>query len=486
MSLAQFLTILRARAGLVILVAAIVLVPAAVIVLSLPARYDAEASVLVDPMSSDAASSSRNNPAATQADIIAGYGVATRVVKALDLAHRPEAIRVIAGEGMLHRLRALIGKLLPGSEREQSSLDDWLAVQLLKKLRVHTSSDSRVVKVVYSSPDPRFAAEVANAFVKAYLRSTAQAGTVPAERTAELFQRQVETLQKRLQQAEQRVSEFERKTGIVSAGQGLDAESARLAGLSSELVRAQSQNYGAEAKQRQLRRFIDGGAPESAAPPEVMSSPGVQASAQQVAQARADVNALARRVGPNHPLYVEAEAKLERARAAYRQEMLDAARGLLASAGSAGDEAAALRSAVRQQRQKVLSMKKAQAQLSVLQSDADNARQAYEAAAKRLAETRMQGDAAQNASATLLDAATPPLRPAGPRLALILSGALLVALGLGVGAALWAETTDRRVRSPLDIDELLELPVLAVLVRRPQRGRGIPRLPGPRAPRLTG
>lgn len=492
MSLMQFITILRARAGLVLFVTLALLGAALALALVLPKRYDAVTGVVVEPMGAGAATDSggasgRGNPADTQADIIASYGVAGRVVDALGLTRRPDPMRLIAGGGALHRLRVLAGGLFPGNDAERGqSLRDRLAGQLLEHLHVRSNGDSRVVKVTYSAPDPEFAAQAANAFVREYLASTAEVGTQPAERTAKLFDAQLAQLRDRLQKAEQRVSKFQQKTGIIATGDGLDTENARLGSLSSQLVTLQSRDYEARAKQRRLQQFVSAGAPESDVPPEVLDSATVQQAGQQVVQAQADLSALARRVGSNHPLYQAAEAKLQRARAAYRAQMLSVARGQLANAGSAGEEVAALRADMKHQRQKVLGLKDAYARLAVLKSEAENARDAYDAAAKRLAQTRIQTQAAQNASATLLYEATPPTRPASPKTGLMLEAALLGGIALGIGAALWAETLDRRVRSDADIVELLGVPVLATLYPRARLSRAaVPRLYGPNLPRLA-
>ena len=147
---------------------------------------------------------------------------------------------------------------------------------------------------------------------------------------------------------------------------------------------------------------------------------------------------------------------------------------------------AALRADMARQRKKVLALKGAYAQLAVLKNEADSAREAYDAAAKRLAQTRIQTQAAQNASATVLSQATPPTRPASPKTGLMLEAALLGGLALGIGAALWAETVDRRVRSASDIVELLGVPVLATLHPRARLRRpAVPRLYGPNLPRLA-
>jgi len=492
MTLTQLLNILRARAGLVLFVTLTLVGVAAALAIMLPRRYDAVTGVVVEPMGAGAASDSgaasgRGNPADTQADIIASYGVAARVVDALGLTRRPDPMRLIAGGGALHRLRELLAGLLPGApEQPGQTLRDRLAGQILERLHVRSNGDSRVVKVTYSAPEPEFAAQVANAFVREYLASTAEVGTQPAERTAQLFDLQLAKLRDRLQKAEQRVSKYQQKTGIVAAGDGLDTENARLGSLTSQLVTVQSRDYEARARQRLLQRFVSAGAPESDVPPEVLDSATVQQARQQVVQAQADLGALSRRVGPNHPLYQAAETKLERARAGYRSQMLSVARGLLANAGSAGEEVSALRAEMTRQRKKVLGLKDAYAQLAVLRSEADSAREAYDAAAKRLAQTRIQGQAAQNASATVLYEATPPTRPASPKPALMLEVALLGGIALGIGAALWAETVDRRVRSGADIVELLGVPLLATLYPRARLGRpAAPRLYGPNLPRLA-
>ena len=224
MSLMQFITILRARAGLVLFVTLALVGIAVALAIVLPRRYDAVTGVVVDPMGAGAASDSgaaygRGNPADTQADIIASYGVAARVVDALGLTRRPDSMRLIAGGGALHQLRVLAAGLF-GSDRAErgETLRDLLAGQLLKHLHVRSNGDSRVVKVTYSAPEPQFAAKVANAFVREYLASTAEVGTQPAERTAQLYDRQLAKLRDRMQETEQRVSKFQQKSGIVAAG----------------------------------------------------------------------------------------------------------------------------------------------------------------------------------------------------------------------------------------------------------------------------
>ncbi len=115
----------------------------------------------------------------------------------------------------------------------------------------------------------------------------------------------------------------------------------------------------------------------------------------------------------------------------------------------------------------MLEINRTRDELKILVNETDNARRTYETAMQRYAQTSLEGQANQ-ADIALLTPATPPLTPSGPQ---VLRNALIaVFLGtlLGVGLAMLAELTNRRVRSGEDLGEYLKRPVLGVLDWKPQ------------------
>ncbi len=475
MSFWQFLTIVRARRALILTVTlALVVVVAAVSVL-LPERYQATASLVVDPKAASAASGQSggklDDVISTQLDIIMSPATALRVVDALGLERQKDIGALVAESRPLYRVWWMISARFRADDdaAQPKSLKDWIADRLLRNLTVKSNRDSRLIRVTYSAPDAQFSAAVANAFINGYLATVREVQAGPARENVRLFEEQVEGLRKNLEQAEAKLAKFQQDKGILATDERMDLETGRLSELSAQLAMAQSQSYESQARQRQLREFLASGG-KGEAPGEIMSSSVVQQLKQGVAEREAKLSELSRRIGPNHPLYQAAATELAGLRARLNEEMRMAAQGALATTGVAPQREGALRGALEQQRSKVLQLKSARNQLAMLVREVDGQRQAYDEAMKRLTQTRMASDSGQGSGA-LVGSAVVPTRPASPNLPLNVAAALAMGLVLGVGLALLSESLNSYVRSEQDLVELAGAPVLAVLVPR-GGGRG--------------
>ncbi|HKA38137.1 MAG TPA: GNVR domain-containing protein [Burkholderiales bacterium] len=481
MSFGQFLTVLRARSALILMVLIIALGAGVGVTLLLPKRYDATAIVVVDQAAAASSSAGTNAPAArmedvmsTHLDIIASPAVALRVTEMLDLANNPDVGALLAESRLLSLVWRPISQLLAlaeeGSEEEELDLKDWMINRLLRNLEVRAKRDSQLIRITYSGPDGEFSATVANAFVKSYLEIIRRLQADPAKENARQFDEQIKGLKQALEQSEAKLAKFQQAKGIIATDERMDLENTRLSEMSAQLAVAQSQSYESQARQRQLREFLAGGKGE--APSEVSSSPVVQQLKQSVSEREAKLAELAKRVGPNHPQYVAASTELEGLRGRLREEMRMAAQGVLTSSGVAPEREGSLRAAVEQQRTKVLRLKNVRNDLAVLMREADSAKQAYDSAVQRFNQTRMASEVAQ-ASGTVVHPADTPTRPTSPKPSLNIALALALGLAVGIGIALYREAVDGYVRSTRDIVEVLGVPVFAVLA---PKGRGNMRL----------
>ncbi|MFX8554446.1 GNVR domain-containing protein, partial [Acinetobacter baumannii] len=81
---------------------------------------------------------------------------------------------------------------------------------------------------------------------------------------------------------------------------------------------------------------------------------------------------------------------------------------------------------------------------------------------QRLSQTSLESQT-QQTNVMVLTQAEPPTTPSSPKI--LLNTILSVFVGglLGIGTALMMELLNRRIRSPEDLTEVLEIPVLAVL-----------------------
>src|SRR5690606_34838308 len=124
-----------------------------IVSLLMPKAYRASTTMVVNYRASDPVSGS-TLPAqllpgymATQLDIINSKAVALKVVDDLALDTDPA-------------VRALFLKDTEG----RGELRDWAATSLQKKMKATPARESSAINISYTDPDPRRAAQVANAF----------------------------------------------------------------------------------------------------------------------------------------------------------------------------------------------------------------------------------------------------------------------------------------------------------------------------------
>jgi chain length determinant protein EpsF len=471
MGFTRFLLLLRARLPLIAAVTLVVTLAAVTFSLLMPARYYAEATAVLeqptDPALAAAGSAGISYFLATQRDVVASRSVALRVIDNMELERDLEKTRsLLSGWSPLASLKSWVGRLLSG-EREARSQREWLTESLLQGLSVTSVRDSRMLKVGFRSRDPEFSARVANGFMRAFMEVNVQLKATPARAETAWLEGQLKSLRETLAQSEARLSQFQQEKGIVATDEKLDTENLRLADLSTQLAGAQAEAYSAEARRKQLQQFASkGGGAE--VPAEVIASPVVMQLRQEVAMREAKIQDMSRQLGPNHPRYQSAQSELAQLRGQLGSEMRSVAQGLVTAGSVAGQREAALRGALEEQKNRLLGLKKDREQMSMLARDVENAQKAYNGAVQRISQSRIES-ANERPNAAVVDEATVPARPAGPRLLVSLAAGGLLGAVLGLGLALLLEVSQRLVRSGEDLTELLGVPILAVLPARALR-----------------
>src|SRR4051812_6179494 len=230
MNIHQFLLALRGRFWVFLSLLVATVVAAVIVTVALPKTYDATVAILVD--NRDEQSLSGTLPSArertgfmqTQVDIIQSSSVARRVVDDLKLADDARARDAFA------RAKA------PGS------IEDWIATNLLLRLKVD-SSQSSVISIQYSANDAKAAANIANAFAKAYMEETLRLRTEPTRQAAGWFDEQLKSLRTQFEVAQRKLSAYEREKGIVATDERVDVETARLNQLSTQALAAQDMAF---------------------------------------------------------------------------------------------------------------------------------------------------------------------------------------------------------------------------------------------------
>jgi polysaccharide biosynthesis transport protein len=428
MSLHQLFSILRARraaAGLILLVT---LALALAWVLIRPDTYKAVAPVLVDVRMDPVGGTALQgmvapNYMATQIDIVKSERVAERMLQLLPADQDP------------------VKRWKEESLRKKAP-QAWLAHKIQGYLEVKPARESNIINVAWVGRTPAEAALVANAFAQAYLDVSLEIKTNPAKRYAEWFDDQVKAARDRLESSQDKLSAFQQQSGIVSADEKGDFETARLTELSQQLMALQSR-------------------PRAAAT-DASSNPVVATLRADVARAEAKVSEGAATMGSAHPMMQRLQAELGALRSRLSSESGHAAGSAEAAIRSNKAREQEIEKAIEAQRAKVLALTKQRGQLSVLQRAVESDQKAFETVSAAAAQSRLQSLANQTNMVRIASAMV-PTEKAGLSGAQTMMVAFVGGMLLALAGALLLELGNRRVRTVDDLALVTRLPILATV-----------------------
>ncbi|HEY9022827.1 MAG TPA: GNVR domain-containing protein [Burkholderiaceae bacterium] len=441
MNLTHFLAVLRARWVSAAVVFGAVVVATILYLVFATRVYTATASVLIDakpdPVSTMLYGGAMPAVINTQIEIMRSDRVAQRVVQNLKLAD-------------LADMRAAWASAKSGMSL-QEYLTDFIEAGLDPKV---SAPGSNVINVGYKSPDARFAATVANAYVQAYLETSIELRVDPARQYSGFFTDQQKEARATLEAAQNKLSAFQREKGIIGSDDRFDLEMSRLTALTQELVAIQTARVDASTRQSQV-----GSAGQMS---EVLANGTVSGLKNDLAQAELKLQELSSRYGDKHPQVQEARAAVAQIKAKLSHATSDVTGAIGIDARVSRAREADIQAAVDAQRAKVLQLKETRDQVAVLQRDVDNAQRTYDTVYNRASASNLESQNRQ-ANATVISQATTPVLPSSPKVPSVLALGLIAALVLGIGTALLQEQFDKRMRTTSDAFDFLGLPVIGIM-----------------------
>jgi chain length determinant protein EpsF len=457
MVISQFLRVLKARFGIIMLIFLTTLGATIAVSLVLSKKYAAATTLVVEMRGTDpvlggaiAMPQTIQGYLVTQAELIRSERVVNRVIDELKLDRHPAFV-------------GSIDTAAPGGDA--TSVRRAIKDHFDRKLSVDPAREGTTITISYEGNDPQLTAAIVNAFAKAYIDAGVDMKTEPARNYRQWFETQTKAYRDQLEDAQRRLTVARQASGVTATDERLDVENTRLAELSAALV--VTQTALAESRSRASTSSRSGNSM-----PEVVANPLLQTLMADLGRAEARMQQLAARLGPAHPEYQAAQNEVNQLRS-----RLDTETSRVGVSISAGNDVnikreAELRALVNEQRARVTRMRAARDQHSVLEREVQSAQRALDLVAQRYTETSLESQTRQS-NVAVLSAATVPTVPSRPQPVLnsILGG--ILGLFIAVLAALTLESMQKPLRTSDDLLQASGVPVLAVLPpaasKRPQR-----------------
>lgn len=444
MNLTQVISILKARSRMALTIFALVIGATLLASILLPKRYVASTEVVIDlkpdPVNGGLPLGLMIRPyLKTQADIVSSERLRLMVVDRFDLANNPD----------------YTGGMPAGSS--QGVARQYAADHLARNLTVSPGSESTMLTISYRATDPQVAADLANAFARAYIDTNIEMRTKPATQRRDWFVQQAESLRNELDNAQKRLVEFQRKNNIVTTDESRDVSTRRLETLSASLTEADAQAADLAQRVQQAQQALEANTAETI--PEVIASPAIQALKAEQSRLRAAYGQQLAVYGRKHPTMKALGSELWTVGQRINNEVRTIIAGLEKSRDSALARVDRLRSELDSHQTSVLAAKNYREDLLLLERDVENARRAYDQVKGQLSQTNLES-ASTYANLFVLSPAIAPGKPSSPRLLLNLLVAIVAGTILAIGISLLAEMRRRRVHSQQDMEQATGRPML--------------------------
>jgi len=369
---------------------------------------------------------------------------------------RPVVQRVIDSLGLLGRKSELARAADP-------------AEAFLQNVSVEPVRNTRLVEIQVDDPDPKLAAEMANALASAYVHQNLELKLGAARDALTWLTAQVQDLKSKVNESELTLQRYREQSGLVSVEEKQSLTTKKLAEFNSNYVEAKAKRLEMEARLVELRRTSQ--QPELLeSSPVVMNNPLVQRLKGQLVELEVTRSKLLKTFRDKHPEVVKVQSQIDEISQKIREEVGRLALSMESEYNALKARENAMVQAVNQYRDEAQGLAKKEIQYGILKRDVDSNQQLYDVLLKRLKETGLS-QGLDSSNVRIVEPAVTPIRPVRPRKLLNLAVGVVLGLTTGLVLAFFVEYMDDTVRAPEHIEQAIGVPVFALIPVIPGRSR---------------
>lgn len=335
-----------------------------------------------------------------------------------------------------------------------------------RNLTVRTSGNSRLLEVLYESPDPKLAAEFANTLISEFVEQTQEERWRASQGTAEWLTSRLDKMKGQLEASEAQLQDYARASGLSFTSEKENLAESHLKELQDELSKAQAERIANQAKSEEAKRK------PADSLPELLNDVTLREYRQRLTDLQRQYAELSATLTPEHYKVQRVQAQITELKSEMEKERANVLRRI-SNEYSAALRREALLSQARNDQQKIVADQSEKAiHYGTLKRDVDSNRRLYEMMLQRVKEASLVA-AMRDSNVLVVDRAKPPFLPYRPDLPVNSAIGLFSGVFLGFGFVLLRERLDRRISAPGDAQVYLDLPELGVI---PLDDAALPRL----------
>ena len=489
--LRDYLRVIVKRKGTVLTFFLITLIVVVIASFTATPMYRATTSVLIEKNTSDSLTSRyRYTPydpefLETQYQLIKSAAVVGKVVKNLESekiydtffaekekkdSYIDAVLSFISDQFIKFKEMIGIGKLFSSSQEIVSKkISDGINLPLTKAqkleniieagISVEPVANSRVVKIGYMSDNPAIAMKVVNSIARAYIDELVEMQMEVAGYSIKWMRKKSETQRVKLEESEKALQAYKKKYDIITVENRLAMLPEKLSELSKNLTQAETKKQKLAAVVSQINHLKNKSLDTI---PAIIQNASVESINAKILVSEQKISELSKKYGPKHPKMITAVNELKGLQKKKYKALRTAVETIKNEYSLAKSNVRDLKQLLDQTKFQAERFGEKSIQLGILQRKVDTNRYLYDALVKKIKEKGIT-ERSQTVNVWVIQKAQLPRFPATPRKKRnILLGIILGLFG-GIGLAFFFEYLDNTVKTPEDVEEKFDIPVISTI-----------------------
>lgn len=355
--------------------------------------------------------------------------------------------------------RASGGSSQAGLEELSAETREAMAAGRVKGgLSVTNITDTNILAVSYSHPEPQIAALVANQVARSFIDQGVDKRSETSDLARQFVEERVRDTKEKLQASEEALVNYAKSAGITVTGTDASLISDNISDINKALAEAIQERLTAERYQLQVKEG------NASSLPQVFESESIQQTKQKVAELKATYQEKLSTLKPGFPEMVRLLAQIGELQKQMNSEVSAIARSVEIIYQQALEKEVALKKELTSLEARQAEFQDKNIQYTILKREVDSNRAQYESLIGKLNEVGA-GSEIRNSNASIIDEAVAPGGPYSPRLYINLAAALALCGALAAALIYLLELLNNTFSVPDQIESELKLPVLGIIPR---------------------
>ena len=381
----------------------------------------------------------------------------------LDSLDREQALTVTGWREYVNKIVSNVKTLMKVEEAPLSPEERMtkLLEKLRKKIDIEQAFDTRLLKINVRDHDPEMAEKMSNALARSYIEYNIDTRLKSSENTLSWMTDQLYEMKKKLEDAEEEFLAFKQREKLFSIEEKQKMTSQKIQDINDAFIKARNQRLELDAKIKELERLIAAKGNTLQAQ-SLIKNETIDNLYNQLITAELERSRLSKVYKSMHPEIIQINTKIENTRVKLDEELRKQISNLKAERSILNSRERVLNKTVAEFESDALETSRKELKYTILERNVETNKKMYDTLLSKVKESNILGNAAVT-NIRVGEEASTPLKPKEPRKLVNLLLSIVFGIFFGIGFSFFQEYLDRTIRTEEDVQQFLDLPILAVV-----------------------